>query len=219
VEDTGRGVAPERAPELFVPFARLGAEQSGVEGTGLGLALSRRLMTAMDGALELESSSPQGSVFRVELRATPSPVAAAAPLPSSARALSLQARQGVKLVYVEDNLANLSLIEAVLAPYAGWSLIPALQGQLGVELAREHAPDLVLLDLHLPDIPGEEVLRRLRADARTAAVPVVVISADATPKSIERLRAAGADAYLTKPLNVKLFLSTVERLLGAADRP
>jgi CheY-like chemotaxis protein len=125
----------------------------------------------------------------------------------------------VKLVYVEDNLANLSLIEAVLAPYAGWSLIPALQGQLGVELAREHAPDLVLLDLHLPDIPGEEVLRRLRADARTAAVPVVVISADATPKSIERLRAAGADAYLTKPLNVKLFLSTVERLLGAADRP
>jgi len=107
----------------------------------------------------------------------------------------------------------------VLAPYTDWTLIPALQGQLGVELAREHAPDLVLLDLHLPDIPGEEVLRRLRADERTAMVPIVVISADATQKSIERLQAAGADAYLTKPLNVRLFLGTLERLLAEPVRP
>jgi CheY-like chemotaxis protein len=145
-------------------------------------------------------------------------VAAAAPLPSPARAPLLDSRPGTKLVYVEDNLANLSLIEAVLAPYAGWTLVPALQGRLGVELAREHAPDLVLLDLHLPDIPGDEVLRQLRADPRTAAVPVVVISADATPKSIERLRAAGADAYLTKPLDVRLFLRTLERLLAQPAR-
>jgi CheY-like chemotaxis protein len=215
VEDTGRGIAPEGRDQLFVPFARLGAEQTGVEGTGLGLALSRRLMDAMDGTLELESSSGQGSVFRVDLRVVAGPVAAAAPLPSAAPAQPLHALANVKLVYVEDNLANLSLLEAVLAPYAGWTLIPALQGQLGVELAQEHAPDLVLLDLHLPDIPGDEVLRRLRADPRTAGVPVVVISADATPKSIERLRAAGADAYLTKPLDVKLFLRTLERLLVA----
>jgi CheY-like chemotaxis protein len=172
-------------------------------------------MTAMGGTLELESTSPQGSVFRVDLQAVASPVAAAAPLPTAARAPALRMQSEVKLLYVEDNLANLSLIEAVLAPYTGWTLIPALQGQLGVELAREHAPDLVLLDLHLPDIPGDEVLRRLRADERTASMPVVVISADATPKSIERLTAAGADAYLTKPLNVKLFLATVERLLSA----
>jgi PAS domain S-box-containing protein len=218
VEDTGRGIAPERRGQLFVPFARLGAEQTGVEGTGLGLALSRRLMAAMGGALELESSSEQGSVFRVDLVAAASPVAAAAPLPSPARAPLLDSRPGTKLVYVEDNLANLSLIEAVLAPYAGWTLVPALQGRLGVELAREHAPDLVLLDLHLPDIPGDEVLRQLRADPRTAAVPVVVISADATPKSIERLRAAGADAYLTKPLDVRLFLRTLERLLAQPAR-
>jgi PAS domain S-box-containing protein len=219
VEDSGRGIAEERRDQLFVPFARLGAEQTGVEGTGLGLALSQRLMAAMGGTLELESSSPQGSVFRVDLQAVASPVAAAAPLPTSTRAPALRTQSEVKLLYVEDNLANLSLIEAVLAPYTGWTLIPALQGQLGVELAREHAPDLVLLDLHLPDIPGDEVLRRLRADERTASMPVVVISADATPKSIERLTAAGADAYLTKPLNVKLFLATVERLLSARAAP
>jgi len=217
VEDTGRGIAPERRDQLFVPFARLGAEQTGVEGTGLGLALSRRLMAAMGGTLELASSSPHGSVFQVELRAAASPVAGV-PLPLFTRPLALDRQREITLVYVEDNLANLSLIEAVLAPYAGWTLIPALQGQLGVELAREHAPDLVLLDLHLPDIPGDEVLRRLRADPRTAAVPVVVISADATPKSIERLRAAGADAYLTKPLDVKLFLRTLERLLAGPAR-
>ena len=218
VEDSGHGIAPERQDQLFVPFARLGAEQTGVEGTGLGLALSQRLMTAMGGTLALESSSPQGSVFSVELRAVPSPVAAAAPLPPSSRSLALHRESGAKILYVEDNLANLSLIEAVLAPYAGWTLVPALQGQLGVELAHEHAPDLVLLDLHLPDISGEEVLRRLRADARTASVPVVVISADATPTRVERLLAAGADAYLTKPLDVKLFLRTVERLLTAEAR-
>ena len=96
-----------------------------------------------------------------------------------------------------------------------WRTIPALQGQLGVELAREHVPDVILLDLHLPDLPGDEVLRRLRADPRTASIPVVVVSADATPASIERLRQAGADAYLTKPLDVDEFLRAVEQFLPA----
>jgi PAS domain S-box-containing protein len=219
VEDSGRGIPPERVDQLFVPFARLGAEQSAVEGTGLGLALSLRLMTAMDGSLELESSSPEGSVFRIDLQAARSPIATASPLPPPTRAPTFHGAAEVKLVYVEENLDNLSLVEAVLAPYPGWSLIPALLGQLGVELAREHEPDLILLDLHLPDIPGEEVLRRLRAEPRTASVPIIVISADATPKSIERLLGLGADAYLTKPLNVKLFLSTLERLLASRARP
>jgi DNA-binding response OmpR family regulator len=170
-------------------------------------------MEAMGGTLELESTSPQGSVFRLDLALARAPAISTA-LPIFSRTPSLHARPEVKLVYVEDNLANLSLVEAVLAPYPGWSLVPALQGGLGVELALEHLPDLVLLDLHLPDMPGEEVLRRLRADARTAAVPVVVISADATPRSVVRLMAAGADAYLTKPLNVKQFVATLERLLA-----
>jgi PAS domain S-box-containing protein len=211
VEDGGRGIAADRVDELFTPFARLGAEQTEVEGTGLGLALSRRLCEAMGGALALESSGPAGSVFRVDLDGADDPLRAfedtgTYPVPAAPH-------REATLLYIEDNLANLSLVETILLSRPGWRTIPALQGQLGVELAREHLPDLVLLDLHLPDIPGDEVLRRLRADARTAALPVVVVSADATPASLERLRAAGADAYLTKPLDVDEFLATVERFL------
>ncbi len=117
------------------------------------------------------------------------------------------------LLYVEDNLANLSLVETFLQMRPGWKLVPALQGRFGVELAREHRPDLVLLDLHLPDVRGDEVLRSLRRDPRTADIPVVVISADATQRTIHRLRSQGADAYLTKPLDVDEFLTTIDRLL------
>ncbi|MGH7554503.1 MAG: response regulator [Longimicrobiales bacterium] len=120
------------------------------------------------------------------------------------------------LLYIEDNLANLSLVETFLAFRPGWRVIPALQGGIGLELARESRPDLVLLDLHLPDINGEEVLRRLRADERTASIPVIIISADATRATLERLRRAGADAYLAKPLDMDEFLGTIERYLTLA---
>jgi CheY-like chemotaxis protein len=213
VEDGGRGIPADRAEELFTPFARLGAEQTEVEGTGLGLALSRRLCEAMGGALTLESSGPAGSVFRVELGGAESPLLA---LEETGTFAAPELAHGAgTLLYVEDNLANLSLVETILLARPGWRLLPALQGGLGVELAREHRPDLVLLDLHLPDIPGDEVLRRLRADPRTAAIPVVVVSADATPSSVERLRQSGADAYLTKPLDVDEFLRVVGQFLPA----
>jgi PAS domain S-box-containing protein len=212
VDDTGRGIPAERQDELFTPFARLGAEGSGVEGTGLGLALSLRLVEAMGGRLWLESSSEEGSTFCVELDGAQSPRAASAietshlqPAPSS----EITAR----LLYVEDNLANLSLVERLISFRPGWSLLPALQGQLGVELAREHRPDVVLLDLHLPDLSGEEVFRQLRADARTAEIPVIVVSADATARSIDRLRAAGVQGYLTKPLRIDDFLGAVDAAL------
>lgn len=117
------------------------------------------------------------------------------------------------ILYVEDNLANLDLIESLFAPFPGIRLISALQGRLGLELVRDHRPDLILLDLHLPDIPGEAVLETLRPDSRTRAIPVLVVSADATPARIQKVRAAGASEYLTKPLNVQEFLETVERLL------
>src|SRR5690606_13674596 len=110
-------------------------------------------------------------------------------------------------------LANLSLVESILLTRPRWRTIPALQRQLGVGLAREHSPDLMLLDLHLPDITGDEVLRRLRMDERMAHIPVVVITADATLDSQERLQRAGADGYLTKPLDVDEFLDTLEKFL------
>jgi CheY-like chemotaxis protein len=208
VSDEGPGVAADRRAELFVPFARLGAEHTGVEGTGLGLALSRR-----------ERSGDAGSVFAVDLPPAADPLAGAPEIAARAareHAPAAGGRAGATILYIEDNLANLSLVETILLPHPEWRLVPALQGGLGLELAAEHAPDLVLLDLHLPDLHGREVLRRLRADPRTAAVPVAVISADATPRTIELLRADRADAFLTKPLDVRAFLATVERLLAGA---
>jgi PAS domain S-box-containing protein len=215
VEDTGQGIPEERMHQLFTPFARLGAEQTEVEGTGLGLALSLRLAEAMGGTLELERSGPEGSVFRLGLLGAANPLRRAedAGLPV---APADDGEHGVaSILYVEDNLANLDLVETFLYSRPRWKLVPALQGRIGVELAREHRPDLVLLDLHLPDITGEEVLRRLRADPRTAGIPVVIISADATRDSLDRLRALGADAYLTKPLDLDDFLATLEAHLPA----
>ncbi|HEY0038605.1 MAG TPA: ATP-binding protein, partial [Longimicrobium sp.] len=214
VQDTGKGIPEEKADQLFTPFARLGAEASGVEGTGLGLALSQRLTEAMGGALTLETTGAEGSVFRADLAGAADPVEA---LEDAGAALARTAEGGAReatLLYVEDNLANLSLVETILLSRPGWQVLPALQGGIGVELAREHRPDLVLLDLHLPDIQGDEVLRRLRADPRTASIPVVVVSADATRASNDRLRALGADAYLSKPIDVEEFLETVERFLS-----
>lgn len=219
VIDTGRGVPTHRLDELFTPFSRLGAETSDVEGTGLGLALSRRLCEAMGGTLVLEGTSPQGSVFAVTLDAAESPLSvfeSGAHFPAVTAAFRETA-----LLYIEDNLANLSLVETILLSRPGWRVLPALQGQLGVELAREHRPDVILLDLHLPDLAGDEVLRRLRGDPRTADLPIVIVSADATPSSVERLRVLGADAYLTKPLDVDEFLRVVDRFVpanGASSR-
>jgi PAS domain S-box-containing protein len=212
VHDTGRGVPSDQVDQLFTPFARLGAERSDVEGTGLGLALSQRLTEAMGGTLTLESTGGEGSVFRLELRITADPLETLEEGPAPV-ALDGVAHREATLLYIEDNLANLSLVETILLSRPRWRTMPALQGLIGLELAREHRPDLILLDLHLPDIDGEEVLRRLRAEARTVAIPVVVITADATPTAVERLRAAGADAYLTKPLDIDEFLETVQRYL------
>lgn len=213
VEDTGRGIAADRTGELFTPFARLGAEQGDVEGTGLGLALSQRLAEAMGGSLALERTSHEGSVFRVELELTQSQLEQVEDEARPMRSRGAVEHGSATLLYIEDNLANLSLVETILWERPKWRTLPALQGQIGIELAREHVPDLILLDLHLPDIRGEDVLHRLRADKRTATIPVVVVSADATPSVIDRLLGAGAAAFLTKPLNVPEFLETLDRLI------
>jgi PAS domain S-box-containing protein len=214
VRDTGPGIPPERLGELFVAFSRLGAERSGVEGTGLGLALSRRLVEVMGGQLRVESAVGEGSTFWVELPVTESPRDRLEPGRADGARPDAVARPARTILYVEDNLANLDLVETILMDRPEISLIPALQGRLGLQLAREHRPDLVLLDLHLPDISGEMVLHELRADDRTRHIPVLVISADATTRQVERLRAAGARDYLTKPLDVDQFLTAVDAALG-----
>jgi len=221
VRDTGRGIGPEAMGQLFVPFERPGGEQTGVEGAGLGLPLSRRLAEAMGGTLDLVSTPDQGSTFWVELPVAEGPVqrverqqelaAPVAPEPEPEPAMTV--------LYIEDNLSNLQLVERVLSRRAGTRLISAMRPQLGLELAAEHDPDLILLDLHLPDMPGQEVLRRLQAEPRTAQVPVVVLSADARPKLIEQLLAEGVRAFLTKPLDVKELLELLQTVATERDQP
>lgn len=128
-------------------------------------------------------------------------------------ALAISSGAHSKILYIEDNRSNLELVQRILARRPGVALLVATQGQPGLEMARTQAPDLILLDLHLPDMTGEEVLRRLRETPQTRGIPVVVISADAIPAQIERLLATGAHAYLTKPLDVKQFLSVLDQVV------
>lgn len=216
IRDTGPGIPSDRMGRLFVPFERLGAEQSAVEGTGLGLALSQRLIKAMNGQINVESRVGQGSVFSVALAVAESPLER---LERSGHVLEGEEPDGAAatratILYIEDNLANLSLIETILAERPGVVLLSALQGRIGLDLASEHRPDLILLDLHLPDMAGDAVLHRLRSNERTQDIPVVIISADATPGRVERLRQAGAHSYLTKPLDVEEFLAAVDSILA-----
>ncbi len=218
VSDTGAGISPEKLARLFTPFDRLGAEQTAVEGTGLGLALCQRLMQAMHGSIGVDSTLGQGSTFWVELACADSPLER---LASSNRNASQSPNRSDAekrtILYVEDNLSNLTLIEQMLAEQPHFKLITATQGQLGIELARQHSPDLILLDLHLPDLPGWEVLSRLQRHEATREIPVVIISADATSRQIKRLMAAGARAYLTKPLDVQEFFRVINET--SAPRP
>jgi signal transduction histidine kinase/CheY-like chemotaxis protein len=214
VSDTGPGIAPALLERLFTPFDRLGAEQTGIEGTGLGLALSRRLVEAMNGRLLVDSRVGEGTTFTVELPA------AAEPAPSVEASADDAARDAGgagtigTLLYIEDNLANVRLFERIVALRPGLTLLSAMQGRRGLDLALDHRPRLIVLDLHLPDVPGQDVLVGLRGDPRTRDIPVVVLSADATPGQVAALRAQGASEYLTKPIEVRRFLALLDTLLA-----
>jgi len=217
VSDTGPGIAPEDRERLFFPFDRLDAETSGMEGTGLGLALTKTLVEAMHGTIGVESELGRGSAFWVSLPLENAPDAGSAhEAPSDPLvAGSLQVRT---VLCIEQDPSDLTLMERLLANRPGMKLLTTIQGRMGLDLAREHAPDLIVLDVDLPDIPGEEVVRRLRRDPATRKTQVIVTSADCTEGQMRRLFAAGANEYLTKPLNVQRFLETVGEALGAASK-
>jgi signal transduction histidine kinase/CheY-like chemotaxis protein len=213
VHDTGPGIRPEHLELLFTPFERLGAEHTNVEGTGIGLALSRRLAEAMGGTLDVETALGQGTTFWVQLPVVEGPMERYERLVGDEPASRPEpAPPSTKVLYIEDNVSNLRLVERILARDGNIELVSAMQGRLGVELAREHQPALILLDLHLPDIAGDEVLRQLRDDPQTSGIPVVVVSADATAGQIRRLLGEGALAYLTKPLDVSELRGLVDSL-------
>ena len=219
VTDTGTGVAPESVERLFVPFDRLGSERTSTEGTGLGLPLTKRLAEAMGGVLGVAGAVGQGSTFWIELPLTHGPIERlqrAEEPPQQDR--PERERPPLRVLYIEDNLSNLQLVEHVLGRRPGVELISAMQPQLGLELAGEHRPSLVLLDLDLPDMPGEEVLRRLRAGSTTADVPVVILSADARPGLITRMLEEGARAFMAKPLDVKELLALLDTIAAEQEQ-
>jgi PAS domain S-box-containing protein len=205
VRDTGPGIPEHLRHRVFVPFDRLGAEHTDVEGSGVGLALSQRLMAAMNGTLRLESRQATGAGFVLELPSDTLPSTGRTPR----RPTVVDATRS-SVLYIEDNLSNLRLVERVVARRPRWHLVHALHGALGLELARSRRLDLILLDLHLPDLSGEEVLLALRADPLTWDVPVYVVSADATDGQRRRLLAAGASGYLTKPIDVPQLLGLLD---------
>jgi signal transduction histidine kinase/AmiR/NasT family two-component response regulator len=220
VTDTGLGIPSEALERLFVPFERVASQPTAIEGTGLGLPLSKRLAEAMGGALELVSTPDQGSTFWIELPLVGAPVQQAEGQldaePASAAEPVAQTGADLTVLYIEDNLSNLQLVERVLGHRPGVRLISAMRPQLGLDLAGQHHPDLILLDLHLPDMPGETVLRHLRSSPATADIPVAILSADARPALIERLLAEGVRGFLTKPLDIKELLGLVDGI--AAER-
>ncbi len=216
VRDTGVGIAARDLPRLFTPFERLHHAHGGTEGTGLGLAITRQVVEALGGTVGVESEPGRGSRFWIELPpGQPSAVPADEDpvLPPADRVTA--EKRDVTLLCIEDNASNLELVQMVAARHwPHWRFVSARDGRAGLEQARRHAPDLILLDLQLPDHPGDWVLNALRGDPSTAALPVVVLSADATACSREKLLAAGAVEFLTKPFRVGELVEAVHRTLG-----
>jgi hypothetical protein len=216
VRDTGVGLSAQQIDKLFQPFNRLGLEHIAPEGTGIGLAISLRLVEQMRGRLEVSSEPGVGSEFRVSLQEAV--VDAQAPHCPAAEAPALQARDDVQgaVLYIEDNPANSALVQQFLQWRPNVRLYAAPDGATGVVLAAVCRPDLVLMDLQLPDLHGTEVLRQLRLQPGTEHLCCVAVSANATPQAIEAARSAGFADYWTKPLDAVAFLAGVDRYLKAA---
>lgn len=213
VRDDGPGIPPERMAELFQPFNRLGRETTDVSGAGVGLAVSQRLAQAMGGVLSAESRPGDGSTFTLRL-----PGAGAAVLPVDG--FPAGALPPAVVLYVEDNPANIALMRHLMTALGGVRLHVAETGPEGVALARDLRPDVVLLDINLPGLNGFEVKARLDADPLTRALPVIALSASASPADIARGRAAGFLDYLTKPLRIPALVAALQRAApgpGAAD--
>jgi PAS domain S-box-containing protein len=217
VTDTGAGIPPTKLALLFRPFERLGAEQTAIEGTGLGLALARGLAEAMDGSLGVTTDVDRGSTFWVELALSDAPQPrATASRDAPAHDANWQSQTAGVVLYIEDNQSNVRLMERVLQRRPGVRLVHAPSGEDGIRMARDERPALIFLDLHLPDMSGEEVLERLWQDPELRRSPVAILSADATPAHTSRLKGSGAIAYLTKPLEIREVLRLLDEQLATA---
>lgn len=215
ITDTGAGLDDAQRSRLFQAFERLDAGRTPVEGAGLGLVLSKRLVDAMHGTIGLESEIGVGSTFWIRLPRAAEPVLAAGPAPAGATTAPVAPAPGATrtVLYIEDNPVNVLLMEAMLGHMSGLRVVTAPLPALGLQMARDERPDLILLDIQLPGMDGYEVLRRLRAEPASRAVPVIAVSANAMPSDIERGIAAGFAHYLTKPLDMSRLIASVESVL------
>jgi len=217
VKDTGAGLPPDMLMQLFQPFNRLGQERSTEEGTGIGLVMSKRLVELMGGEIGVESTAGLGSVFWFELNWAAAPqLAVDKTEPANPQAQVQHGAPLRTLLYVEDNPANLKLIEQLIARRPDMRLLTAKDGNLGIQIARASRPEVILMDINLPGIGGIEALRILREDPATARIPVVALSANAMPRDIEKGLQAGFFRYLTKPIKVNEFMHTLDETLEFA---
>jgi len=217
--DTGPGIASEKQSQLFTAFNRLGAEQTEIEGTGIGLAYTKEIIELMGGKIGVDSALGKGSTFWIEL---PGDVLSSSVVDAEKEKKEhLQAQTALEhehqhtVLYVEDNLANLRFVTQLIAQHRhNINLLAASDPRQGLALAEEKSPDLIMLDINLPGMNGFEMLKILRDNEITANIPVIAISASAMPQDIERGLAAGFKHYVSKPIDVKRFLSVIENILA-----
>jgi PAS domain S-box-containing protein len=215
IEDTGDGLSAEKIAQLFQPFNRLGQEYQAEEGTGIGLVMTKRLIELMGGEIGLESTVGKGSVFWVDIKRTaalPTPLAATNPAAATLTSTTIN-RAMHTMLYVEDNPANMMLVESLIERRSDIQLVRARDGLQGIAMARAALPDFILMDINLPGISGLQAMMLLAADPMTAHIPVIAISANAMPSDIEKGLQAGFFRYLSKPIKINEFMATLELVL------
>jgi signal transduction histidine kinase/CheY-like chemotaxis protein len=211
IKDSGIGLSQEKLDQLFQPFNRLGQENGLKQGTGIGLMISKELVELMGGTIGVNSEVGVGSEFWIEFSRVPAQVKnAEAAVFSASKSSRISSKSKKILLYVEDNPANLALVEQIIIDYPNISLLTATDGNMGIAMARLHKPKVILLDINLPGISGYETLKILQNDETTAQIPVLAISANAMKSDQEKAMKAGFQSYITKPINIKEFIKTLE---------
>lgn len=218
VTDNGIGIPLERRAALFDPFSRIDTDHRGIEGTGIGLTITRRLVTMMDGSVGVDHPDAGGSVFWIELPLTCIDKSANIAMDDTSSSMDGEPKRTYEVLYIDDNPSNLKLVAQLLGSRKHIHLRTTLSPQQGIALAQSHAPDLILLDISMPEMDGYQVFDVLKADAKLHHIPVIALSANAMQRDIERSRSAGFSDYLTKPIDVRHFLQTIDRHLLACER-
>jgi CheY-like chemotaxis protein len=213
VRDTGAGLSPEQVSQLFQPFNRLGQEGGKEEGTGIGLVVTQRLVALMGGEIGADSTQGVGSVFWVEMALASAPGLALEITAEVPRSPVLDGAAMQTVLYVEDNPANLELVEQIIARRSNLRLLGAADASLGIEFARVYHPEVILMDINLPGMSGTEAMKVLRSDPATAHIPIIALSANAVPRDIQRGLEAGFFNYITKPIMVGQLMDAIDAAL------